>query len=1319
MRKSLLIVSLLLGIAIVYGQEPPPINVTIASLDFKAKNVVPPSPEAASLGKYGNVPVSLFTGQPKVSIPLTDLKGNSLSLPVSLSYNASGFNPQEIASWVGLGWSLNAGGVITRSAIGNPDNASNYFISPSPLEVPNAIQDQFAYNDWLRDVQKGYKETQPDLYFYNVGNLSGKFTIKPDGTLFRKEKNNLKVTACVTCSPSYFTIVDESGITYEFNEVETSTYTTDDISTEVPVYTYTYPSSWYLSRIVSADGTEEILLDYTSPAAPHKQFVGFISNQSASYSSNGNGGYNGPGTSYSTPPEVSITKKYLQKVSLVRNAVTVGYVEFNTLENQRQDLESQFLSPGERLIDNIKVYRRSWRFETNLIQHYKFNYGYFVNTANPTWQRKRLRLESLDELPVEAGVTQKPAHIFEYNNIDDIPTIAAASTDHWGFLNGTETNTFVPTVQIDGNFFGLNANREPSLAGSMACQLKKIKYPTGGSTEFVYELNKATELGKTTEVSVGGIRLKQLIDYSFDNTKATVKTYEYKDEAGSTSGRILNLPQYYSVSSNTSYESCGGCGDATTVTSTSYTVTVSANSVMGLGRINGSHVGYQRVVEYQTDINSNQTLGKTVYEYRIEGPNDDDENIANGDLLRQTVYNNGGKLLMETTNEYDNLNITSIIGTKINAYSNQSNKTRLVKLDNGNGTYSYQWRHPVRGGSNCTVPTDCGPVVEERNYKQRLQGLSYLINLKQKRITQTITKVYDQASDQYIVGQKKYYYDNDLHTMPTRIEELSSGGEVVVTEKKYPLDYTISGTPDDLAKAIQLLQTKNIIGAEIESVQFRQNSDGSNKRAINGMLTLFEKTRPYPEWIYRTELSAPVNGFQLSTINNGVFAYQAAYKPLGKFTYNSYGNLVSQLKYQDVPKSYIWDYDYTLPVAEVTNASDAEIAYTGFETIIRGGWTVSSTGFTGGMQPGGYSGKNEFTVTTGTATITKSIAANTKQLVASYWSKNGAVSIASNAGAATVKQGVTYSGWTHYEHILPQNTTNITVTITGNTIDDLELFPKDAMMSTISYYPGVGVLSQTAPNAKAVFYEYDGYNRLINVKDQEGNIVKNVQYNYGLGAAFTNTVRTLFYNNDAFSDIARNNCINGAEPTTVRYTVPYGRYVSSVSQADADSKASSDIGLSAQAYANQYGECRFYSQQQSSTPTLRNNCYQPEAGQYFGPPIPSMTYVYVVPARKYYSLNSLADANQQAINDAENNRQAEANKYGSCTCTLPYQKWLYDGTQWRCDDALNTKRYTGEYIYHPGNNVGMRYECFYVYDFSDGTSSLPLSDFNPAPCGNQ
>ncbi|MDZ7899132.1 MAG: hypothetical protein U5N85_14055 [Arcicella sp.] len=54
-------------------------------------NLVLPSPHAATLGNYGNVPVNLSSGLPSPSIVLFDLKEGDIGLDVGLSYQYRGF----------------------------------------------------------------------------------------------------------------------------------------------------------------------------------------------------------------------------------------------------------------------------------------------------------------------------------------------------------------------------------------------------------------------------------------------------------------------------------------------------------------------------------------------------------------------------------------------------------------------------------------------------------------------------------------------------------------------------------------------------------------------------------------------------------------------------------------------------------------------------------------------------------------------------------------------------------------------------------------------------------------------------------------------------------------------------------------------------------------------------------------------------------------------------------------------------------------------------------------------------------------------------
>lgn len=79
------------------------------------------SPNTESFKIYGDIPVSLYTGLPQISIPLDNIEADNLNLNLSLNYHASGFKPEMHPSWVGLGWNLNLGGMITREVKNIPD----------------------------------------------------------------------------------------------------------------------------------------------------------------------------------------------------------------------------------------------------------------------------------------------------------------------------------------------------------------------------------------------------------------------------------------------------------------------------------------------------------------------------------------------------------------------------------------------------------------------------------------------------------------------------------------------------------------------------------------------------------------------------------------------------------------------------------------------------------------------------------------------------------------------------------------------------------------------------------------------------------------------------------------------------------------------------------------------------------------------------------------------------------------------------------------------------------------------------------------------
>jgi YD repeat-containing protein len=71
--------------------------------------------------QYGNEGVDHFRGELNVTVPVYTYKDKDFEIPVSLGYNSAGFIPSQQEGIVGLHWFLNAGGIITRKVNGFPD----------------------------------------------------------------------------------------------------------------------------------------------------------------------------------------------------------------------------------------------------------------------------------------------------------------------------------------------------------------------------------------------------------------------------------------------------------------------------------------------------------------------------------------------------------------------------------------------------------------------------------------------------------------------------------------------------------------------------------------------------------------------------------------------------------------------------------------------------------------------------------------------------------------------------------------------------------------------------------------------------------------------------------------------------------------------------------------------------------------------------------------------------------------------------------------------------------------------------------------------
>jgi hypothetical protein len=146
-------------------------------------------------------------------------------------------------------------------------------------------------------------------------------------------------------------------------------------------------------------------------------------------------------------------------------------------------------------------------------------------------------------------------------------------------------------------------------------------------------------------------------------------------------------------------------------------------------------------------------------------------------------------------------------------------------------------------------------------------------------------------------------------------------------------------------------------------------------------------------------------------------------------------------------------------------------------------------------------------------------------------------------------------------------------------------------------------------------------------------------------STFTAVPSTVYYNTTVSATATKNSCGTGYTGSVVTYTVSANKYSSSISQADADSKATTDLNNNKQAFANANGTCTiiaptlYYNTAISATAT-KNSCGRGYVGS---------IVTYTIPAKKYSSTVSQTDADNKALTDLNNNKQAYANTNGTCT----------------------------------------------------------------------
>ena len=167
------------------------------------------SPTSYEIGRYGRIPVSYFHGLPNISVPLTEVRAKGYTLPVTLSYHAGGNKPEMHPGWVGLGWSLHAGGSIIRVINGMKDEMSKNEYNarggasgkdPGYLYHIDEVQTE---TDWGNANTLAAKsipsiEYEPDEYIINVDGIHASFFITGQNkiSIVSKEESAFELESC-------------------------------------------------------------------------------------------------------------------------------------------------------------------------------------------------------------------------------------------------------------------------------------------------------------------------------------------------------------------------------------------------------------------------------------------------------------------------------------------------------------------------------------------------------------------------------------------------------------------------------------------------------------------------------------------------------------------------------------------------------------------------------------------------------------------------------------------------------------------------------------------------------------------------------------------------------------------------------------------------------------------------------------------------------------------------------------------------------------------------------------------------------------------
>jgi uncharacterized protein YjhX (UPF0386 family) len=1031
-------------------------------------------------------------------------------------------------------------------------------------------------------------EYQPDMFTFNFLGHSGKFFMDNAGNIQVQSDRRYKVDMSGFVGSSgiydYFTLIGGLGTT----ALDTTTISRIKITSDDGyIFTFggalktleigfSYPSNtsfavtgtsgkinaWYLTKIETPDGNV-ISYNYQAYSASDKEAIETVVNSGAS-----NGSWNNAAegnefldVKLSRDEKVSISSNGGNNTinSIIKTLTKTAYIKEIVSKNQKltfiysekdryhrfykgsdttlllynpyfftQKLDKIIISDSLHLTPTINITNDGITYAGS--KSIEFYYDYVGSNTNG-WRMM------LNHCTINAPNAKPVTYSFDYYNTSGFAEPLTKGLDLWGYYNNYGSNTslvgLLDTATTNYEIsFPSYADRTPS-EGSTASgsgfnsaigTLTKITYPTGGTTEFVFENHKYRKVLKrtvaagltpsldslTSDAAAGGLRIKKIV-----NSPGTTSEYFYVNNYGNlpdvSSGVLLNWGIYFLLA-NAPTLNLGN--------NPPFYALWSENNLGPASSYSEGHIEYSQVVEvagegytkntYSTYATNPDTYNLGDSSYLFKNP-DVTANNFNNQLRRMLRYSTReverGKLLRQ---EIYKSGQSTPISTIENFYNTDSTRTNQRAI----AYYKYVF-----------LPS-CWVCNSYANYYYHNQ------------ISKQIKTEKDPALGIYLTTTTNYTYKSNSNPLLTQTDMTTSDGTHAITQYKYAEDYS-GGIYDSL-------QNKFMVGLVLEE---------KIKKDTQSL-----KTTTYQ---YYAPMTGRVN-LQSVNVQNHQFAASATnpYEVVHFYKYDSSGNAVSASKANDYRLAYKWDFQKTKLVAEIKNAQDTSVSYTSFETSTQDGWTYNNAAAVRNFSAPMGIKAFRLSMNGHSYNITRSISSSITYIL-SLWHKDSTFSV----NSLTPTKQFTRNGWQYNEYEISSASS---ITISGNGfIDELRLYPKGAFMTTYAYNPFYGMTSQCDINSSISYYEYDGLGRLTLVKDQNKKILKQICYNYSGQAENC----TYYFNVDTSKKFIHHGCPSGYDGDSLTYSVTAGTYSSTISQGYVDSLAGNDLNTYGPAYADSNGTC--------------------------------------------------------------------------------------------------------------------------------------------------